>query len=134
MCRILYFVPLVLEKFVLASESLFWLANGLRSTCLLIKKHNICVPSKGKDRHKLNYAPSPCTIYETYLNPVLFFCFECSKFAPKCTCRKDRWWFMAMEKCHQFQNSLLNTKNDYLRRQAKIEIRTICSRKYLCLP
>ena len=32
---------------------------------------------------------------------------------------KDRWWFMAMEKCHQFQNS---TKNDYLRRQTKVEI------------
>jgi hypothetical protein len=31
---------------------------------------------------------------------------------------------MAMEKCHQFQNS---TKNDYLRRQTKVEIGGIFS-------
>ena len=35
-----YFVLLVMEKFVLASESLFWPANSVRSTQLLVEIHN----------------------------------------------------------------------------------------------
>ena len=35
-----YFVPLVTEKVVLASESLFQPANDMRSTRLLVKIHN----------------------------------------------------------------------------------------------
>ena len=36
-----YFVPLVMEKVVLVSESLFLPANGVRSTRLLVEIHNI---------------------------------------------------------------------------------------------
>ena len=38
-----YFVLLVTEKVVLASESLFQPANGERSTCLLVEIHNSCL-------------------------------------------------------------------------------------------
>ena len=39
-CFFVYFVPLVTEIVISASKSLFWPANGVRSTCLLVKIHN----------------------------------------------------------------------------------------------
>ena len=58
-----YFVPLVMEKVVLASESLFGPANSMRSTRLLVKIHNTCPENS---RHPLlEKAPAPAPELKT---------------------------------------------------------------------
>ena len=61
-----YFIPLVTEKVVVASESLFGPANGVRSTRLLVKinNHHIHPPTRGlylqHQHHQTPLFSSPC--------------------------------------------------------------------------
>ena len=48
----IYFVGLVMEKVVLALESLFWPANGIQSTCLLVKIYNSLIKMRLKSWKK----------------------------------------------------------------------------------
>ena len=71
-----YFVPLVTEKVVLASEYLFWPANGVRSIPSLVEIHNIMkeilwVP-KQKNILQENILPKVKSIKQTPADLFLF--------------------------------------------------------------